>query len=111
MDTGDPRLTCHVVQSSFYIHMQSLRAGSASRLRIASLQPKKVPSVSLRLRASAAASQSSTEAQIEGSRVAQVEGISSCTACGGLGKLPRGGFHKKNPLNPAKLLSGSFNCP
>ena len=40
----------------------------------------------------------------------RVEGIAKCQSCGGLGKLPRGGFHKKNPLNPAKLQRKHTCC-
>ena len=55
------------------------------------------------VRASAAAEQISLGSLSEG-REERIEGIASCKCCEGLGKLPKGGFHKKNPLNPAKLL-------
>ena len=56
-----------------------------------------------KVRASAAAEQVSLGSEVE-DQGERIEGIASCKSCGGLGKLPRGGFHKKNPLNPAKLL-------
>jgi hypothetical protein len=52
--------------------------------------------------AETAASETSGEEVI--TKTDKYAAVGSCKDCKGVGRLPLGGYHKKNPLNPAKLL-------